>query len=191
MSRLNRAALVSSLESLGQELFAPPNVKGWPGGQSWLNTATVLARHNFTQKIAAGHLEGTAGNQFAALAAPDFDVQTVTPQSAALMAAAACGPLATSTIVGAIVPQPARIQDTPPPEAHRDAAALTRRENAADPDRVVDLLVDALLQGDIGKSTREALGRYLSDGKPVKEALNRRIRETAHAIMTMPEYQLA
>ena len=27
-------------EAMGQELFAPPNVKGWPGGKAWLNTST-------------------------------------------------------------------------------------------------------------------------------------------------------
>ena len=38
------ASLISKLDSMGQQLFSPPNVKGWPGGRSWLNTATVLAR---------------------------------------------------------------------------------------------------------------------------------------------------
>ena len=38
--------LVSMMEGLGQDLFAPPNVKGWDGGKSWLNTATLLARDN-------------------------------------------------------------------------------------------------------------------------------------------------
>src|SRR5262249_34241010 len=36
--------LVQPLEAMGQPLFAPPNVKGWPGGKTWLNSATVLAR---------------------------------------------------------------------------------------------------------------------------------------------------
>ena len=36
--------LVRRMEVMGQNLFAPPNVKGWPGGQAWLNTSTVLAR---------------------------------------------------------------------------------------------------------------------------------------------------
>src|SRR5207244_2142515 len=42
------------LEGMGQDLFAPPNVKGWVGGQAWLNTVTVLARHNFAQMLASG-----------------------------------------------------------------------------------------------------------------------------------------
>jgi len=38
--------LVSMMDGLGQDLFAPPNVKGWDGGKAWLNTATLLARDN-------------------------------------------------------------------------------------------------------------------------------------------------
>jgi uncharacterized protein (DUF1800 family) len=184
--------LVASLESMGQDLFAPPNVKGWPGAQSWLNTATVLARHNYAQKVAAGHLDGSGDVQVVSAATPDFfDPQTSAPQSTALMAAAASGPLATATIVGAIMPQPPRIQDSPPPEAHRDAVILTQREKAENGPAVVGVLLDALLQGDIGAGARAGLVTYLTDGNPVGDALNRRIRETAHAIMTMPEYQLA
>jgi hypothetical protein len=41
---------------MGQRLFAPPNVKGWPGGRSWLNTSTVLERDNFAEAVALGTL---------------------------------------------------------------------------------------------------------------------------------------
>src|SRR5262249_46413914 len=43
------------LEQMGQSLFAPPNVKGWSGGKSWLNSATVLARQNFAESLAGPH----------------------------------------------------------------------------------------------------------------------------------------
>lgn len=32
--------------ALGQVLFYPPNVAGWPGGRAWINPATLLARGN-------------------------------------------------------------------------------------------------------------------------------------------------
>ena len=44
------------LEAMGQPLFAPPNVKGWPGGRPWLNTSTVLERDNFAEALAMGTL---------------------------------------------------------------------------------------------------------------------------------------
>lgn len=33
-------------KNLGQELFAPPNVKGWDGGVSWITTNSLLTRYN-------------------------------------------------------------------------------------------------------------------------------------------------
>ncbi len=36
---------------LGQDLFAPPNVKGWPGGEAWINSATLLARKQLLESL--------------------------------------------------------------------------------------------------------------------------------------------
>ena len=35
--------------ALGQQLGAPPNVAGWPGGRTWLTPATLLQRQNFVR----------------------------------------------------------------------------------------------------------------------------------------------
>jgi hypothetical protein len=48
--------LVGWLGAMGQKLYAPPNVKGWPGGPAWLNTSTVLERANFAGALAMGSL---------------------------------------------------------------------------------------------------------------------------------------
>lgn len=40
--------------SLGQELFNPPNVKGWDGGAAWINTNTLLNRHNLALMLITG-----------------------------------------------------------------------------------------------------------------------------------------
>ena len=39
--------------SMGQELFNPPNVAGWPGGLSWMNSVTRLNRFEFAWALAA------------------------------------------------------------------------------------------------------------------------------------------
>jgi hypothetical protein len=31
---------------MGQSLYRPPTVKGWAGGRHWINTATMVRRHN-------------------------------------------------------------------------------------------------------------------------------------------------
>ena len=36
---------------MGQNLMSPPNVKGWPGGETWINTTTLLARKQYLDRI--------------------------------------------------------------------------------------------------------------------------------------------
>jgi len=36
---------------LGQNVFTPPNVKGWPGGENWINSATLLGRKQFIDRL--------------------------------------------------------------------------------------------------------------------------------------------
>jgi uncharacterized protein (DUF1800 family) len=36
---------------LGQGLFAPPNVKGWPGYTAWIDSTTLLERKRFTERL--------------------------------------------------------------------------------------------------------------------------------------------
>jgi len=144
-------AIIGRLEAMGQPLFAPPNVKGWEHGKSWLNTSTVLARHNFAAALF------TAGNADD----PDEDDIRRLKQTAV---------------------------KTPP---LADAADLARKAKATDPKDIAALLLDTFMQGDVSPATRDRLVNYLAEDKPKDSALDVRIRETAHAIMTMPEYELA
>jgi hypothetical protein len=52
--RVPLSDLTDPLAKMGQSLFAPPNVKGWRTGTDWLNSATLLARNNFAEKVALG-----------------------------------------------------------------------------------------------------------------------------------------
>lgn len=36
---------------LGQDLMAPPNVKGWPGGEQWINAGTLLTRKQILERL--------------------------------------------------------------------------------------------------------------------------------------------
>jgi uncharacterized protein (DUF1800 family) len=49
-----------ALRRMGQVLFYPPNVKGWPGGSTWLNSSTVLARENFANGLMTSKNVGAA-----------------------------------------------------------------------------------------------------------------------------------
>ncbi|GAC1626214.1 MAG: hypothetical protein NVS4B2_05390 [Chloroflexota bacterium] len=45
------AGIPNLLTYLGQQLFNPPNVGGWPGGTTWINASTMLGRFNFASAI--------------------------------------------------------------------------------------------------------------------------------------------
>jgi uncharacterized protein (DUF1800 family) len=46
---------------MGQNLMSPPNVKGWPGGEVWINTTTLLARKQYLDRVTrAGDSAGFA-----------------------------------------------------------------------------------------------------------------------------------
>jgi len=47
-------ALADWAARLGQDLFYPPNVGGWPGGRAWVTTRSVVGRANFAAALAAG-----------------------------------------------------------------------------------------------------------------------------------------
>ena len=32
-------------------MFSPPNVKGWPGGEAWINSATLLGRKQLIDRL--------------------------------------------------------------------------------------------------------------------------------------------
>jgi hypothetical protein len=42
------------MREMGQILFAPPSVKGWDGGKSWISTSTLLFRNNFANYLING-----------------------------------------------------------------------------------------------------------------------------------------
>lgn len=47
--------------NLGQDLFAPPNVKGWDGGLSWITTNNLLARYNEAATLVQGDMSSMSG----------------------------------------------------------------------------------------------------------------------------------
>lgn len=47
-------SLVDAGDLMGQQLFQPPSVKGWDGGRSWINTATLFVRQNVVVYLVTG-----------------------------------------------------------------------------------------------------------------------------------------
>ena len=53
------------LRQLGQDIFAPPNVKGWDGGITWITTNSLLTRYNDAEALVQGSVPPLTANDFA------------------------------------------------------------------------------------------------------------------------------
>ncbi|MGB2939796.1 MAG: DUF1800 domain-containing protein [Candidatus Dormiibacterota bacterium] len=71
--------LAAKLRGLGQDLFNPPNVGGWPGGVGWANSATALARYNFAAQaatmVSSSTMNSLLGQVTSLVAGPSEPVQ--------------------------------------------------------------------------------------------------------------------
>jgi uncharacterized protein (DUF1800 family) len=47
----NSEFVVKGLKALGQSVFEPPNVEGWEGGKTWINSSTLTARANLLYEL--------------------------------------------------------------------------------------------------------------------------------------------
>ena len=98
---VNVAALPRFLTLLGQELFNPPSVGGWPGGPTWISAATMLARFNV-----ASHLTGDAPGSLSLLTGDALAVAAGTDTTEGLLAyvtnalGVGPGPVTASSLMG-------------------------------------------------------------------------------------------
>jgi hypothetical protein len=171
---LPQQVLVARIEAMGQSLFAPPNVKGWPGGTTWLNTSTMLERDNFAEALAMGTLWPRSSPEAGAR-----DEGTPSPVLARLV----------RKVTGSAAPTESP-EEPAPPRAF-DPARLPDEERASQPVAIVGALLDHYLPGGVRPEARARLVAFAAAGRPDGPALRRRVREIVHAILTMAEYQLA
>ena len=159
---------------MGQTLFAPPNVKGWPGGPSWLNTSTLLERDNFAEALAMGTIwaNPTPGVE-------RRDAGGRSTSAAKWPASHAAGRCRSD------------MPEEPAPPLAFDPARLLAEERVSRPEDVVRVLLDLYLPGGVRSEVRAKLVAFVAEGKPSGPALDRRVREAVHAILAMAEYQLA
>ncbi len=61
------------IEGMGQVLFDPPNVAGWPGGAAWLNSSALLQRINLANTVATARSGPMRFHPTALLAGQDLN----------------------------------------------------------------------------------------------------------------------
>jgi uncharacterized protein (DUF1800 family) len=54
--------MLPAFRLMGQDLFEPPSVKGWPGGLDWVSTITMLTRMNFGNSMISARPGSGFGN---------------------------------------------------------------------------------------------------------------------------------
>ncbi|MEM9065253.1 MAG: DUF1800 domain-containing protein [Planctomycetota bacterium] len=55
------SVLADASASMGQNLFFPPNVAGWPGGRTWISSSTLFVRQNLCVYLLTGRLPSDEG----------------------------------------------------------------------------------------------------------------------------------
>ena len=65
-----KSALVP-LANMGQTLFEPPDVAGWPLGQSWFSTGAMLSRMNFASTLAKNQRYELQGDALSYASSPE------------------------------------------------------------------------------------------------------------------------
>jgi Protein of unknown function (DUF1800) len=58
-------AVMATLTQMGQVPFMPPNVRGWLGGRTWINTSTMFVRYNTGVWLTGGNGPGEVRGRFA------------------------------------------------------------------------------------------------------------------------------
>jgi len=163
--------LLGALQVMGQELFFPPDVNGWPGGADWINSNTLLVRYNFANFLMHGVSPDAFKMQERKMIdrAPSHREFLATQRNAAV---------------------------DWQPLAQIEASGSARRMLSAKD--IVDYFLREFLQREPARDLRTALVRLAeTDGAGGMRSMNirdkdfdERARGLVHLIMSSPDYQL-
>lgn len=160
-------AVAAQLGNMGQELFQPPNVKGWPGGEQWITAATLYSRYNVCSALVEGKLAGGGGMNFKANNKPNAELRQARQAARAGLAAGRMMPVSPAKLFPDLKAQP------------------TAGE-------VVDAAIARFLQRPLNPDKRAALIGVFGDmpvriGQPNSDE---KIREMISLLLSTPEYQV-
>ncbi len=187
-----------ALSLMGQDLFNPPNVKGWTEGRDWINSRTLLARVNFASTLAdemnrrvslldtVRGLDAPTGasspRPMAGGSAPAMSMSApsmsggMNAMGGSMMGAMGGGSMM-SGAMGA---------------STGGTKTATGRAAAATPEEAIDSMWNALFRGmEMPAERRAALLKYANDGKPDDKYLHEgKVQGLINLMMSLPEYQL-
>jgi uncharacterized protein (DUF1800 family) len=169
---------------MGQVPFYPPNVKGWDGGKSWINTATLTFRYQLARQLVLGiRVVSEAKRKTAPQASPSPQGSVSAQPSASTQAMIAMEQNGnTMTETPKVMAQKAvRLPPLP-------VDALVTGEDRADPEAALRKLYARAFQT---TPDPQLFSRILAVAKEKKLPLaDDAIRDLVALIMTTPNYQV-
>jgi hypothetical protein len=178
------APLTFVYRQLGQLPFYPPNVKGWDGGKSWINTATLAYRYELARELVSGILPEEVGlpkGPPKPSPSPTAKQLTVSGQTHTV----ANSPSAKPTVT--LIPPPA---PTPPSQltGGLPVGRILTADDRRDSRRALQKLCQCIFQTN---PRPEFLEKFIQIANSKPHPLDDRvIRDLAILMMSTPNYQL-
>lgn len=194
----NGKGMYLACQQMGQDLFEPPNVKGWDGGRLWINTSTLFIRNNFGTALMMGNQKGM-GLKGPALKRPDAENQEMAMEDEDLVAERF------ARLVEAKLPGEkfAKVRETigklpvphfyTQPQPAYDPATTLKDYNLQTADDVIQHYIKRLNLIDVAPEQIKILRDMLNGGKafaPDSAEAPLKIRAAVSLMMTLPAYQL-
>ncbi len=171
-------ALVNIYRQLGQVPFYPPNVKGWDGGKSWINTGTLAYRYQLARLLINGIRPEQVGLPKFPPKATAFPTQGTQDRNTSVTAQAnlVTSPEATAT-------------PFPPLTSPWPVEKFVDAEDRKDANRLLEKLYIQIFQS---KPQSDLLKKFVevASAKPMPFD-DASIRDLVALMMTTPNYQLS
>lgn len=200
--------------ALGQQLFAPPTVAGWPQGQAWITPGLLLERANFARDVLFPDISFlppdryTGGGEVRRVAErirQGMDVSTATKDDAKTGEVAESNKNADrdedfNTRYGSFRGSQLaveRVKPIPRETAQIGLARMVTDAKLSNTKQVVDYLIGRFMRVPPGDDVRARLVAFLngelgtSDIVAAQTYMEQPLRMTLHLIMSQAEYQLA
>jgi Protein of unknown function (DUF1800) len=198
---------------LGQQLFSPPTVAGWAGGQSWITPGLLLERGNFVRDVLFPDISFlppdryTGGGEVRRVAErirEGMDITTATMDDNKSGVRAESNLNADrdeefNTRYGSFRGSQLaieRVKAIPRDTAQVNLSQMVLKENLKDTKQVVDYMIHRFMRVPPSDNARDKLVAFLtkdlgtSDITAAQTYMEDSLRLVLHLIMSQPEYQL-